>query len=314
MSTRTLYIIGNGFDLWHGIASRLADFKEFVSEEDQRVADDVERYLPSREDWSDLESALADIDVEAIAEDLGHFMGSYGTDDWSDAGHGDYQYEVDNLVERLSVDLRRLFAKWVRQLPVPNHSTAPKVLHNLDTKALFFTFNYTRTLTSVYGVPSRNVLHIHGCTDLAGDELVLGHGWGPASRPSLNAGLENEDIDHRVYEANDIIDRYFASTFKRSDEIISRHALAFASLSDIQEVIVLGHSLSAVDAPYFEALLQQRSVANARWFVACREGDDWDEKLELLNALGVPIENACPSEWGNLPGSDDSRVQLAFAS
>lgn len=30
MNSRTLYVIGNGFDLWHGIPSSLAQFKQYV--------------------------------------------------------------------------------------------------------------------------------------------------------------------------------------------------------------------------------------------------------------------------------------------
>ena len=30
MRPNTLYVIGNGFDLWHGIPSGLGDFKHYV--------------------------------------------------------------------------------------------------------------------------------------------------------------------------------------------------------------------------------------------------------------------------------------------
>lgn len=186
MKPQKLYVIGNGFDLWHGIPSSLARFKQYVKATDRDVYREVEDYLPTQEDWSDLERALADMDVDALIDNLGHFMGSYGAKDWSDAGHHDFQYEVQNAVELLSTGLRLRFSEWIRKLPIPSPATAQKRLATLDTDAVFFTFNYTSTLGSLYGVPPERILFIHGCADLADDDLVLGHAWHPQSRKSLN--------------------------------------------------------------------------------------------------------------------------------
>ncbi len=300
MKPQKLYVIGNGFDLWHGIPSSLARFKQYVQATDRDVYREVEDYLPTQEDWSDLERALADMDVDALIDNLGHFMGSYGAEDWSDAGHHDFQYEVQNAVERLSTGLRLRFSEWVRKLPIPSPATARKRLATLDTDAVFFTFNYTSTLGSLYGVPPERILFIHGCADLADDDLVLGHAWHPQTRNSLNDRSDIEDIDTRLMEANDTIDGYFSTTFKRSADLIAQHRGFFEALTDIRQVIVLGHSLSDVDAAYFMALLEQRSVAEAAWFIACRSPADWPEKQSLLTHLGVDSNRAFPVAWDNL--------------
>ncbi|MBB4133368.1 bacteriophage abortive infection AbiH family protein [Xanthomonas sp. 3075] len=297
MNSKKLYVIGNGFDLWHGIPSSLAQFKQYVQATDSDVYREVEEYLPTREDWSDLERALADMDVDALIDNLGHFMGSYGDEEWSDAGHHDFQYEVGNVVERLSTDLRQRFAEWIRTLPIPTPETASKRLATLDPDAVFFTFNYTRTLSSLYGVPPERVLFIHGCADLADDELVLGHAWHPQTRKSLNDRHDIEDVDTRLIEANDTIDEYFSSTFKRSAELIRKNQNFFDSLGNIDQVIVLGHSLSDVDAAYFTALLQQRKVAQAPWIIACRSLQEWPEKIALLSHLGINPARAFPIAW-----------------
>lgn len=156
----------------------------------------------------------------------------------------------------------------------------------LDADALFFSFNYTNTLGVLYGVPLEQILFIHGCADLADDELVLGHAWHPQSRKSLNDRPDIEEIDTRLMEANDIIDGYFSATFKRSTELICNHREFFDTLTEVEQVIVLGHSLSAVDAAYFTALVEQRSVAEAQWQIACRSSDEWPEKQVLLARLG----------------------------
>ncbi len=300
MKPQKLYVIGNGFDLWHDIPSGLAQFKQYVQATDRDVYQEVEDYLPTQEDWSDLERALADMDVDALIDNLGHFMGSYGAEDWSDAGHHDFQYEVQNAVERLSTGLRLRFSEWVRKLPIPSPATARKRLTTLDTDAVFFTFNYTSTLGSLYGVPPEHILFIHGCADRADDDLVLGHAWHPQTRKSLNDRSDIEDIDTRLMEANDTIDGYFSTTYKRSADLIAQHRGFFEALTDIRQVIVLGHSLSDVDAAYFMALLEQRSVAEAAWFIACRSPADWPEKQSLLTHLGVDSNRAFPIAWDNL--------------
>ncbi|WP_060985205.1 bacteriophage abortive infection AbiH family protein [Delftia acidovorans] len=300
MKPQKLYVIGNGFDLWHGIPSSLARFKQYVQATDRDVYREVEDYLPTQEDWSDLERALADMDVDALIDNLGHFMGSYGDENWSDAGHHDFQYEVQNAVERLSTGLRLRFSEWIRKLPIPTPATAQKQLATLDADSLFFTFNYTSTLSSLYGVPSERILFIHGCADLADDDLVLGHAWHPQTRKSLNDRSDIEEIDTRLIEANDIIDDYFSATFKRSADLIAQHRGFFDALTDIEQVIVLGHSLSDVDAAYFMALLEQRSVAQAAWLIACRSPADWPEKKLLLTYLGVDSNRAVPVAWDSL--------------
>lgn len=86
---------------------------------DRDLFDAVDSYLPANEDWSDLESALADVDVDSIIDDLGHFMPAYSADDWSDAGHHDFQNEVDQVVQHLSTELRARFGMWIRSLEIP---------------------------------------------------------------------------------------------------------------------------------------------------------------------------------------------------
>lgn len=58
--------------------------------------------------------------------------------------------------------MRQRFSEWVRKLPIPSPVTASKRLAALDTDALFFSFNYTATLGTLYGVRSEQILFIHG--------------------------------------------------------------------------------------------------------------------------------------------------------
>lgn len=287
MHPTKLYVIGNGFDLWHGIPSSYAQFKEYVKRHDRDLLGVIDSYLPADEDWSDLESALADVDVDSIIDDLGHFMPSYSAEDWSDSGHHDFQYEVDQVVQRLSTVLRARFSEWIRSLVTPTPGTATGRLKGIDVNALFLTFNYTSTLGALYAVPDTHVLHIHGEARLQCSELILGHAWNPAQRRSLNARSDIEDIDTRLMETHDILDDYFSQTFKPSEQLIRENQPFFDQLGAINTVHVLGHSLSDVDLPYILALLKVPSVAAACWYVTCRSEQERTTKYDRLVTLGV---------------------------
>lgn len=298
MNDRKLYVVGNGFDMWHGIPSGFPQFKAFVEEHDRDLLGAVDDYLPVDEKWYELESSLAAIDVDSIIDNLGHFMSSYNSDDWSDSGHHDFQYEVDRLVQRLSTGLRHLLGQWIRQLPIPTKVTAPQLLRTIDPTARFLTFNYTPTLHELYSVPDQHVLHIHGRADHPDSDMVLGHAWNPLERKSLNDRADIEEIDTRLMEVHDILDKYFSTTFKPSARLIEEYRPCFERLVGVNDVCVLGHSLSPVDGAYFKALLAIPGIRSARWQVAYRDGDD-DPLLKLLQ-LGVPASSIVICPWSEL--------------
>jgi hypothetical protein len=299
MTQPQLYLIGNGFDLWHGIPSSYRHFKDYVEAHDRELLRIAEAYLPAEEDWNDLESALAGVDVDCIIDDLEHFTSSYGADNWSDSGHHDFQVEVERVVENLSAGLRRQFATWIRQLSIP--TTVPCRLKSFDPTARFLSFNYTPTLRTLYGVPDTHVLHIHGRADLPDSDLILGHAWNPQTRQSLNDRPDTEELDARLVEALGLLDDYFSSTFKPSMRLIESHRPFFEQLDGVETVWVLGHSLSKVDAPYFEALLSAPGISKARWQIAYRlEEDDPSAKAKQLQALGVAQNQIVTLPWSAL--------------
>lgn len=300
MKDRKLYIIGNGFDLWHGMPTSLWQFKEFVEVHDSGLLKAVQNYLPADEDWSDLELALAGIDVDSIVQDNEYFMTSYGAEDWSDSGHHDFQYEVSRVVETLSKELRSRLGEWIRQVPVPTPATAEARLHSIDPTSLFLTFNYTSTLEQLYFIPERHILHIHGRAESPDSDLVLGHAWNPLERPSLNMRPDIEDIDTRLMEANSILDNFFSATFKHSDRLLQEHRPFFERLTDLEEVCVLGHSLSTVDELYLRSILAIQGVASARWQVACHSDSDFQTMPARLSQLGVQADRIVTCSWSDI--------------
>lgn len=175
-----LFIIGNGFDLHHGINSSYTDFGEWLATVDREVHSAVNEFLPTWIDdcgkiqtaWSDLENNLEHFDTDQLLEYGSNFLPSYGADDWSDAGHHDFEFELDRVISALSVGLHSNFVCWLRTLSIPTSTRFP--VKSIDRQAKFLNFNYTPTIQTLYGVS--NVLHIHGSLADTTSPIVLGHG------------------------------------------------------------------------------------------------------------------------------------------
>lgn len=281
--THRLFIIGNGFDLHHGIPSRYSDFGRYVETKEPDVHRLIGEYLFFDKDfWNEFEDRLASFDSDQVIDYATNFLVSYGADDWSDADHHNFEYEIEQIVEGLATKMRKRFAEWIRGLPIPAPRTVPLV-HCVDPGARFLNFNYTPTLQILYGVPDANILHIHGSSGSPDEEVVLGHGWERQS-DELLSGQVDEDTDTRVAGGYQLIDDYFAATFKPTAKIIESNRTFFSGLRNISEIWVLGHSLSDVDAQYFEEIVTC-SNPSTRWTISYY--NNLPEMKSRLSQLGV---------------------------
>ena len=303
MSHKKLYIIGNGFDLHHKILSEYKHFKCYLKTEDNRLANLVDDYIPVDLDeetaWSNLESALAKIDIYHVVDSNSIFLQSYSAEYWRESDNHDFQYNISEIVNSLSTTLKNQFTNWVRQIEIPDATSALNQLSTLDIDALYLTFNYTSTLTSVYSVPATNILHIHG-EATSDTDIVLGHAWNPIERQSLNDHSDIEDQDTRVTEAYDILDQYFSKTFKPSMKIIKKNDIFFSRLRNIKEICVLGHSLDEVDRNYFKAVVTAINVDSTPWTIACRKPTEMQDKRLKVRGFGVSDSLITTVLWDTL--------------
>lgn len=299
--SKALYIIGNGFDLANGVRSSYWNFRDYAKTcgiDGRNLVDTMETYLHHPNLWGDFESALATIDrgelmtgVEAMSEAI---MTTMDEDD-DDFSYADYYASIDaglEPVRAITEDLPRIFYKWLKTLkPLPPRWECPI---ELDSDARYIDFNYTEFLETLYGIPSENILYIHGRRGKGQDQIVLGHGEDPDDnydrwwssvkdtgeyRPSRHgkkgrriknrslAYLQYGDgsIDekawrsnaqyHMAEEAGARIEGYFDDTRKKCDGIIQAHSGFFEGLKDIDRVVTIGHSLSAPDMSYYRKIM-----------------------------------------------------------
>lgn len=271
-----LYVIGNGFDLWHGLPTSYRQFYEFAKE----TLDELENYylfdVTQVGPWCDFENSLGAYSWSEFYDAHNHI------DVQSESFRPSYVYCLeDGLREQADqhVDaIRESFREWVDGIDI----SAVERRLALTENALFLTFNYTSTLESVYGIDDENVLHIHGRSETF-DELIFGHGETMEEEPELD---ENGDSNRTMFSDSQGAAKYpFYALQKPVLEILESNKIFFDSLIHISEITVIGHSLNKIDLPYFRKLAA--SAPNARWIVCSYDADEEIHHLQELVRCGV---------------------------
>lgn len=244
---KSLVIIGNGFDIMHGVKSSYWEFQKTIGKNNP-LRWEMETYLDTGDLWSNLEDSLGKLNYR--------------------------------------------FKKWVKTLKVESDGRPFSMLHG-GYKVL--NFNYTEFIETLYGAKRENICYIHGCRKTEKgkkpDEIILGHKPGmeeeqwdkvelkpfkfknPYKRYIMEAAMETAAREAAWYDE---------STTKKCEDIIKNHKDFFDGLSGIEEVFVIGHSLSGVDYPYFEEV---RSRCDAKWHIGYHSLDDMKRLIALVNKL-----------------------------
>lgn len=242
----TLYIIGNGFDLMHGMHTKYGDFLLWLLNHNRfDVVFELESVFgndPNHSDlWSDFETALGQYDFEKAAE-------------WDMTSLYVSQAQVGNMVlsgdESLFLDVSlntivdKSFTSWVNSIELTNEQKV-----ELDEESLFLSFNYTDTLETLYGVQFDNVLHIHGLRRYD-EQMVVGHrNYVDPSTAWKEDGYLREN-NERVQHICDINELY-----KPSEKLIAQHQDFWNKLGNVRKVVILGHSCSEIDFLYFRKVV-----------------------------------------------------------
>jgi hypothetical protein len=309
---KTLYIIGNGFDIYHGLDTRYQFFAFYLQKNNSELYDLLVQYygLPdldphdpdSKYDplWSQFEKALAGLDVETVLDDNTNYLPDYGSDDFRDRDYHAFQIEMELIIDKLTKELFNAFKDFILSVQFPD-SIDSKYLA-FKENAIFLNFNYTDTLEKYYGINRGKIIYIHGKAKEIGTELVLGHGVDPSTfkddPPSPPKGLSEEELfewqqaqsdrhDFAYESGKEELYSYFYKSFKPTAEIIIEKAPFFASLRDVTDIYVLGHSIASVDQAYFHAVIQATADEIRPWYVSYHKDDEKDAKKVTLKQLGL---------------------------
>lgn len=274
MNPTTLYIIGNGFDLHHGLKSSYNNFRDDVKCNNFLLYEKIEEYLIFDENWNVLESALADLDAEQLQMDNEEFIIPYGHDD---SMHHDYEFFLNETLELLSTNLVKTFKEWINSVEIPPKESIEKVDCIKKENSIFLNFNYTKTLTKIYDIDKNDILHIHGTCE----NPILGHAFSETLRFN-----DDENKDTRALNGQELIYQYFKKTFKPTKKIISENKTFFEKLKHIKIVYVLGHSIANVDIEYFKEINKNISN-NVEWLVSYRSEKSKKEIENSLKDIGL---------------------------
>ena len=240
MFMKHLYIIGNGFDIHHGIPSGYQKFRDWLKKEDDwetlTTIDDIFGCCDS-DWWKHFEENLGSANTLDIAmEEVRENYPDFGSDDFSDGDWYDAEIAVEQKFEDAYNIIRSAFRKWVATLP---YGLEEKKLRLIKKGSVFINFNYSLTLEKLYHIPELQVLHIHGKSG-GTDELVLGHGLSVKEIESMMEAdeptLDEEGDDFVTQRAKGAAINGVYEQRKKVDEIIKKHKEWFDSLRDVSYI------------------------------------------------------------------------------
>lgn len=311
-----LFIIGNGFDIAHGIKTHYSDFKDYLVKKydindsliDGIWADIPESYqLPDGgeeydnqlaaaaiirilnntdgDEWKDVETALGILDYSEFLDNNDiNFNNNDDDDDFDDDDfHKAYQNEDNarNLCGALQL-VNGYFQDWVRTIKL-SRKVIPSFQDLISLEDdLFLSFNYTQTLEKLYN--AQNVCHIHGTQD---DEISFGHG--------------NDDDRTDYYQkfwigAESELNHLQCFLRKNTSEAFSKNIKFFKKIEEKAkegnfEIYSFGFSFSEVDTVYLKKIFLQINTKNVIFHLNDFETEEvQDEYIKVIRACGFEGE------------------------
>lgn len=316
-----LYIIGNGFDLMHGVKSSYNDFSKTIGKHSPlRFTLETYIHIPKEELWGNFEDSLAHIDRGAVLFGIDLFLDIYDVKEEDDDDFKASEFylaidstllQLDELVEKIPIR----FKKWIESLSLPNSKKLLSDIINKDAK--YINFNYTEFLETLYEIKKENIMYIHGDRRNKKDKLVLGHGhtsdemYEKWYQENKGMKISSNDIVSLAYfyegnsykmwksqtrfdatqRAIERIEDYYDISAKKTQDVLNKNSKYFEALRDTKTVIVIGHSLSFVDYPYFKHMIELNSdIENMEWIISYYTNNDIKRIYEFAQEMNIKIE------------------------
>lgn len=301
---KKLIIIGNGFDMAHGYKTSYNDFRDFIKrrykieEEECTIIPEgfYNRHGEKEYDREELAAYLIKILDDSSDEEWRYFETNLGNVDMFSEHYFDYPEDEDGDIDMWKSSylnnefsscfikafkfLQELFEEWIKEVKISKEDNKEEVENILSDTGYFLSFNYTKTLETVYGISPKKILYIHGTLP---NNLIFGHG-------KTAKEIEEEEqkiIGSKYVGSEDSISSCRRKTRKNTKKIIEKNIDFFKEIekSNIERICIYGFSLSAVDIPYIEKIIQSTS-SNTKWEIYNLK-DKLDEHRSMYISLGV---------------------------
>ena len=283
---RNLIILGNGFDLAHGLQTKYSDFRDYIWNNNREFYEQLTKYIFEDDLWNDFENALGSFDDGEIKEMSEAAYLNY------DDNYYNYDRAISDELE-FSTKISEYLLEWVKSIDIKTKPAVSRKIINNDN--IFINFNYTDTLEKVYDIVNNNILYIHGRA-LGNERLVIGHHNVFAyagKQPLLLTYQEMDDwIEYQMNmsweesEKENQIGRYFVDTYKDTDQIIARNKGFFDTINDVKKIFILGHSLAYIDFSYFQKIRESVSE-DCVWNITYHSEKDENNAKDFVKKLGI---------------------------
>jgi hypothetical protein len=250
------------------------------------MLDGLSDYFPNNNDedpWHKFEDNLGKYDHEIIFSECNHL--DIGDDKFKLSMLYGLEDELSEQTDNIVSTLQDAFSEWINSIEIYPEAIVERL--NITSNSLFLSFNYTTTLEKIYNIPKNSILYIHGCAERY-DDLIFGHGVDIDEEPEFDVYGESLRTPFSDAIASS---RYPLSALKKPvSEIINRNITFFSSLSGLEQVLILGHSISDVDHPYFMKI-KENVPDNCKWVVSYYSNDEIEKHKKNLSACGVDVTN-----------------------
>lgn len=280
-----LFIIGNGFDIAHGLATSYDEFRKYlcstymngrskmtsmpeipsvsIGSKGEEICDmkEVASFLvyiiseaePNGNKWGDLEASLERLNYDEAFDMLPEELDRDGDEDYWRKSYNNEDM-ASNLYYVVSY-VKKLFTEWVETIDINVANKKSKFLTLIKSDDIFLTFNYTETLEDVYRVNEENICHIHG---IKGEDILFGHGKTKDNTDEYM--MKNIGSEYSLTELYNFLK-------KDTQKALIDHKHFFDGVdNEIREVYSFGFSFAEVDLIYIKEICRKLPVSTV-WYL-----------------------------------------------
>lgn len=291
-----LWIIGNGFDLAHGLRTKYNDFKEYLDEYNPDLKSVLEEgCYDSNFLWSQFEDALGYLDYDYLL-DVYRAEVDIGLDSPGLCARNMIQTIVD--IRRILEELPEALNEWISTIDITDIEQLPLInTYMTETENYFINFNYTSTLECVYNVDYNRIYYIHG-SQYNEDSLVLGHAgpvypsnydevngeliYSPSEQAAIDFSMDELiDLDDEKERVHEMLRKVSHESLLKLNKFLERYG------SQINRIVSFGFSYGDADMLYIRTLINYfNNTPGFEWLIRDRNSSGQDEIISKLTSNG----------------------------
>ena len=312
---KTLYIIGNGFDMAHGLNTNYWGLREYIEERDpeflsffeyryniQPLDDSEPWYTEEAQErwnksvnynlWSVFEHHIGNpntTEMIEMSESVTERMPKIGIRD-----HMDYYWKNEfGGIKKLHSYVK----DWIET--INTDKLKPLKMSLINSTDIFMNFNYTDVLEKVYGID--DVMHIHGgVSSICTIDPIIGH-CNKQDIKKHRIWAKEADDEYAEAEASiqDAVADYLEAIYKDTDKQINRNYNFFERLNLVNHVVIIGWSGGEVDLPYLYKIIDSVNQSTY-WTVYWYDKEAYNALKNVFKNVGIVDNNLVKFEQSDI--------------